>query len=371
MVRQDIDRRTVLTGAVGAVASALIGHARGVKADWIGARNDVFAACRREPDGSHAAILFEGDGRELFSVALPARGHDCAVRPGTREVVTFARRPGDFAVAFGGTRSQAFVFSAPAGRHFYGHGVFSPDGRLLYATENEIETGDGRIGLYDATDDYRSITSFATHGIGPHDLALVDDGRTLIVANGGIRTDPRFGRQPLNLAEMRPSIAFFQTASGDLIAHMALPSALHQVSLRHLAIAPDGLVAVAAQYMGPSDDRPELVYTLRKEGELEALHLPARTLAGLRNYVTSIAIDRQGRRLAISSAKGNRVVIIDLAERRLAGENTLADAAGLAPAAHGFLVTDGGGGLTMFSLGSGTRILATTGNWDNHARRIA
>ena len=35
------------------------------------------------------------------------------------------------------------------GRHFFGHGVFSPDGKLLYATENDFEAARGVIGVYD------------------------------------------------------------------------------------------------------------------------------------------------------------------------------------------------------------------------------
>ena len=46
------------------------------------------------------------------------------------------------------------------------------------------------IGVRDATDGYRQIGEFAAHGVEPHDIALLADGRTMVIANGGIRTHP-------------------------------------------------------------------------------------------------------------------------------------------------------------------------------------
>ena len=77
---------------------------------------------------------------------------NCIANPVTGECVAFARRPGNFAIAFGLSRKRrAIAFAAPVGRHFYGHGVFAKDGRVLYTTENDIETGAGVIGVWDAT----------------------------------------------------------------------------------------------------------------------------------------------------------------------------------------------------------------------------
>ena len=175
---------------------------------------ELFAAARRhspsKENASYSAALFTSAG-DLRSVALPGRGHDVAVRPqrlgGSAEVVAFARRPGRFAVAFStNSTRQPFHFFAKEDRHFYGHGVFSPNGKLLFTTENDFENGVGVIGIRDATDDYKQIGEFASFGIGPHDMALLDDGITLVVANGGLETSPETGRQILNLTEMEPSL---------------------------------------------------------------------------------------------------------------------------------------------------------------------
>src|SRR3546814_20493551 len=79
---------------------------------------------------------------------------------------------------------------APDGRHFYGHAVFDRAERLLYTTENDYEAGRGVIGVWDADAGYARAGELDAHGIGPHDLALGPDGRSLVIANGGLLTHP-------------------------------------------------------------------------------------------------------------------------------------------------------------------------------------
>ncbi len=110
------------------------------------------------------------------------------------------------------------LFTTPANRHFYGHGVFSRDGRLLYATEHDNETRAGLIGVYNATGGYKRIGEMPTYGIGPHEVILLSDGKTLAVANGGIETHIETGREKLNLSSMQPSLAFIDSTNGRLIS---------------------------------------------------------------------------------------------------------------------------------------------------------
>src|SRR6185312_463931 len=135
----------------------------------------------------------------------PARGHDLVQRPGTRECVVFARRPGTFAIAFSTDASAAPVeFQSKPDRHFFGHGSFSRDGRLLLTSENDFEAVRGVIGVRDATAGYRQIGEFDAAGMEPHDLCLLSDGRTLVIANGGLETHPLSERENLNVATMEP-----------------------------------------------------------------------------------------------------------------------------------------------------------------------
>ena len=84
----------------------------------------------------------------------------------------FARRPSNWAaVVDRGTGRVRLVVTTPPERHFFGHGVFSPDGRLLYATENRAgiddpDAGAGVLGIYDAGAGYRRVGERPTHGSG-------------------------------------------------------------------------------------------------------------------------------------------------------------------------------------------------------------
>ncbi len=172
-----INRRQFLQGGAGLLASggaslkatALAAAGSGSK-DYDDA---LFAAARREQSGGYSAALFTLHG-DVRAIPLPERGHDVAVRPGGSEVVVFARRPGRFAIAFtANAKVPPVEFFAAPNRHFYGHGVFSPDGRLLYTTENDYENGAGVIGVRDAGAGYRQIGEFTSMASGRGDAAGV------------------------------------------------------------------------------------------------------------------------------------------------------------------------------------------------------
>ncbi|HKZ95845.1 MAG TPA: DUF1513 domain-containing protein, partial [Hyphomicrobiaceae bacterium] len=242
-----IDRRRFLVGSALALASAKPVFAVD---DWRREAAVFVSACRR-PDGDYAIVLVTSDGRIVREIALSARGHDIAIHRASGRAVAFARRPGFFAVAFDleGKRAPR-LFAPEAGRHFFGHGAFSPDGRLLYTSEHDIETGAGLIGIYDAAGGFRREGEFLSHGVGPHEAILLADGRTLAVANGGIASDPASGREAIDLPAMEPSLAFIDAATGELRAKHELSSDLKLLSIRHLAAGARGEVWFGCQWQG-------------------------------------------------------------------------------------------------------------------------
>ena len=142
-----------------------------------------------------------------------------------------ARRPGKFALVIdlkdGGIVRR---IDAADGRRFCGHGQFTPDGDLLM-TENDYDAGHGVIGIYDYGKNYARRGEIATGGTGPHEMLLSGDGRTAIVANGGIETHPDYGRLKLNLATMQPNVALVDIADVRPTRTFRAPEALHQLSL--------------------------------------------------------------------------------------------------------------------------------------------
>src|SRR5262245_44677958 len=129
----EIERRAFLRCAA-AAALTLVGPTvpRAFAADG---QPRYLSACQL-PDGRYAVAEFDPSGLVLRTIPLPDRGHGFAVSADRTRAVAFARHPFTFAVAFTvGGGPEPVVFAAPAGRHFYGHGVFASEGRLLLATE--------------------------------------------------------------------------------------------------------------------------------------------------------------------------------------------------------------------------------------------
>ena len=367
-----IDRRAFLAGAGGFLASGLAPQA--APAERRVEVEPLFAAARRAADGSFSAAIFRSDGTDVNAVDLPARGHDVTVCPVTRTCVAFARRPGNFAVAFRRDRSWTPIrFTTPPDRHFYGHGVFSRDGRILFATENDFEAGRGRIGLYDATASFRRIGELDSHGVGPHDIALLKDGRTLVVANGGIETHPDVGggRTKLNLATMSPSLAYVDTITGELIERHELPEGLRKLSLRHLDVGAGGMVVIGGQLEGDLTSEAPLILRHRLGEAPKAVELAADLSPRLRGYISSVAVDASGEIAALTASRGGLVVFIDVATGRLLGQRSLVDVSGVAPSADGFLLTTGRGEIASGASPSHARITSSTHwQWDNHAAII-
>jgi hypothetical protein len=306
-------------------------------------RNELlFASTVQTKTGGYGAVLLGERGDLIASIDLPDRGHDITYSREAGRGVVFARQPGTFAVVFDPAGQAApITLTSPEGRHFYGHGVFSPDGKLLYATESDFEAAQGVIGVYDATGDYKRIAEFPTYGTGPHELLLMPDGKTLVIANGGIETHPDFGKAELNLETMDPSVAFVDAASGALIGQLRLEAGLHQLSIRHMAIDIRGRVWFGCQYKGAPSASPQLVGYATRDGEIQLVELPPDTLRDLRNYVGSVAVSADGETVAISSPEGNLLVAIDVAGGKPVLVETLRSGCGLAADNSGFVATSG------------------------------
>ena len=367
-----IDRRTTLRLLAGGIAGSILPAT--VRAEASAPDAPLYLSARAAAAGSYRVSGFSTDGVRVFDLPLPGRGHSFAVRQGGREAVHFARRPGRFALILDPKRGTVVrAVATPAGRHFYGHGVFGLNGRLLYATENDFEGERGVIGIYDAGSGYTRVGELPSHGIGPHEIGLLSDGETLVVANGGIATHPDLPRVKLNLPTMAPSLCFVDRRSGALRRELTLDPALRRLSIRHLAVGPDDTVAVAMQYEGPAQHRVPLLALQRGGGPLQLLHGPPNVIRTMKNYCGSVCFDPSGRTIAVSAPRGNLVTFWDVGTSCHLSSAKVSDGCGVAPSARPgeLLASSGLGGVVVVDARSGTtRPLAVggleTARWDNH-----
>ncbi|XDA98676.1 DUF1513 domain-containing protein [Sulfitobacter sp. LCG007] len=340
------------------------------KPGWAEAGNPSYISAAKMPGGAYRLFGLDSDGRPVFSVPLPGRGHAATAHPHRPETVAFARRPGTFAVILDcSTGGVTASLASPEGRHFMGHGVFSQDGRYLFTPENDYGAGRGVIGVWDAAKDYARAGEFPSAGIGPHDVALMPDGNVLVVANGGIDTHPDSGRAKLNLPTMKPNLAYLDL-SGGVLETVELAPELHHNSIRHLSLRADGLVAFAMQWEGDPDVVAPIL-GLHRRGETPSL-LSRETAEQSRmdGYGASVSFSGDGRSVAVSSSHGGLVHVYDAASGAFDWEFAAADVSGLSAQGEGLLATTGTGGIFMLGrnevLAGNREALA----WDNHIVRI-
>ena len=215
---------------------------------------------------------------EKFSQAsAPFRGHGLCQNPiQPEQVILFSRRPGTQGIRLNlGTEKIDSTFNSANDRHMQGHGCFSPDGQILYCAESEISSGKGKVTLRDSNT-LTLIGEFDSHGIGPHEIAMMPDGDTLVIANGGLLTHPDSGRTILNLESMRSSLTYINRHSGELISEHYLLEP--KASIRHIDVADDGSVAIALQVQRKAMDHNNLIplAAVHIAGEeIKMLHAPA------------------------------------------------------------------------------------------------
>ncbi|MEE4013030.1 DUF1513 domain-containing protein [Roseibium sp. FZY0029] len=332
----------------------------------------LFVSAYKLENGDYGVGVVDDLGQVLARITLPGRGHGVAISPDKTRFVAFARRPGTFAVVVRPFQDVApEVLTAEAGRHYYGHGCFSADGKLLYAVENDYATARGVLGVYDMSGrQVQRIGEIETHGIGPHDILLAPDGRTLVVANGGIMTHPDKGREKLNLDTMAPTVVFVDRETGDLLASHALDASLHQLSLRHMALDGQGRAWVGGQFEGPETDLPPLIGVFSKDEAPILTEIPTGIASGLQNYIGSVTANASGDVIATSAPRGGQTLFWNADTGAFLGAEAIADGCGVAPIDQGsFLISDGNGALSLVSdPAQPAEILARPPgiSWDNH-----
>ena len=112
-------------------------------------------------------------------------------------------------------------------------------------------------------------------GIEPHDLLFARGGSRLVVAIGGIARSADVKGPAINAGNIESAILEIDPNSGAVLRRHELSADRKSLSLRHLALAPDGeTIAFGMQDQDRSEVRP-LMGILRVGGGIE--FLPARS----------------------------------------------------------------------------------------------
>jgi len=333
----------------------------------------LLLSARDDADGQHYAVGYRLDGTQVFATRVAQRCHDIINHPEQPIALFVARRPGteSYLIDLRDGRLLQTIASQP-NRHFYGHAVIHKDGEWLYATENDTtDPGRGMLGVY-RFDGGQLVHSgeISTHGVGPHQVSWMPDGETLVVANGGIRTEAE-SRVEMNLDAMEPSLVLMKR-DGSLISKETLGQQMN--SVRHLAIAADGTVVACQQFMGDSHETAELLAIKRPGQPFEAFPVPEHQLQSMAQYTASVAVHSELRLVAMTAPRANRLFIWNLDDATVRLDAPMPDCAGVGAVADGFVVTSGQGRCRLYDCRkeelAGQPMNLPSGLWDNHLHLV-
>ncbi|WP_239078519.1 MULTISPECIES: DUF1513 domain-containing protein [Deefgea] len=252
-------------------------------------------------DGEAQGVFHSLANSTAPAITLPGRGHGIVPLPHELkgQAIIVSRRLGSWLAKVDWREGKLLqLIEAEFDRQFFGHALVTPDGKTLITTENDGETGQGVLGLY-STATLKRLGEIPSHGIGPHELIWLEQGKILAVANGGILTLPETGRRKLNVDAMHPTLSLLAWPSGELLNQYALSDPA--LSIRHLALAADGSLGIAlqAEYRDRTAHRNAPLLAVLRQGQLQLAAQPD----GLQGYAASIAA--VGNTFLISALKGN------------------------------------------------------------------
>ncbi|MEM9403090.1 MAG: DUF1513 domain-containing protein [Pseudomonadota bacterium] len=331
----------------------------------------LFLSAATDRQGQHYAAAVDADGVVPFRVPISFRGHDVIADPAADTAIVVARRPDVELVRFDLQNGAVLqTLRSEPGRHQYGHGLFTADGAYFLTTENDYDNARGVIVVRDA-ENMRVLGELDSYGIGPHELRWLADGKTLAVANGGIRTHPDTGRDKLNLDSMTPSLVEIDFASGQLLKKHVPETAF--TSIRHIDIVDGDRVVMGMQQENyDAVDQPLVAITDRAGAPL----LPGQPdddLRAMSQYVASVCVDPATKNAIATCPRGHQITFWNAGRGEFLGSFRLVDAAGVCvDRSRGeFVVSTGRGYLHRFDTASlqhlaEKRVRIRELRWDNH-----
>ncbi|MEL6504928.1 MAG: DUF1513 domain-containing protein [Pseudomonadota bacterium] len=309
-----LDRRSFLKNAalgLGITACSFGKSFASQRAHYVGVETDALDRSR--------LVYFSPTGASLGSTRLDFRAHGMAEN-GDRLIV-FPRRPGNrFAVVQTGELQVLSTVQAPANRHFFGHGAFTKDGNFLIVPENDMDTLQGAVAIYEIKPALRRMGTITLPGPGPHEVVRHPNSDVFFIALGGLETHPDYGRDPLNADSFQSQILRYDFHKGS-VEPLGLWPGTERVSLRHLAFDGLGRLYVGGQVPTLTKEAVPVLWLVTERGA-QALE----TGPDLANYVSSVAAD--GNRALISSKQSGTVLELNGADviqkSRLTGASALA-----------------------------------------------
>lgn len=226
-------------------------------------RNKHFArAVPKNYSGNYQMLTRLGMDGSLTQALFPVRGHDVDISPDGK-LGFFGSMERDNYICFDPETLDLISIGKPFAKGWIGggHGTYLQGGKLLAVSERapkvsysgKPEKHYGRITLRDP-ETLKVVESYSTHGISPHDICLLEDGRHLAIANYG-SVVPKKGKEygtPRQVVE--PSVTVIDLEDGKLVAKRTAEPG--NIELRHLTARDiDRIFAIQVKLGKPGEEQ--------------------------------------------------------------------------------------------------------------------
>lgn len=205
-------------------------------------------------------------------------------------------------------------------------------------------------------------------------MPFFPDGKTLVIANGGILTHPNSGRQELNLDTMVSSLTYLDSTTGKKLDNFRIPET--KASIRHLDDTRDGTVVFAMQMQRKAATHNNTVPlgALHKPGKaIQLLEQPETLIDQMNDYAGSVAISASMRTAGFTSPRGNIAAFWNIDSGELQGYHSLQDVCGIAVMEdqQSFILSNSFGQTRQLDAATlkenlANRTQRTDTHWDNH-----
>ena len=257
----------------------------------------------------HSFDVVDLDADAVKRIVVDFLPHGFTTKPGSPHIAAvFEKRGPGAALLDLSSMKKIGALRAKPNRHYYGHGVFSRGGDQLFVVETDMDTGAGLLSVRE-TSGYKEVEAFPTYGDRPHDCVPIDDGRVLVVTNGGGELG----------GKSEPCVTYVDVASRKLLEKVCFGDP--KINAGHIAIGRDGSLAVVS---APRDGLPAQTSSgginLRSgKRKPERMRGPDAVMAKVVGESLSVCIHDERGIVGVTNPMGGIVTFWNLKNKKLAG----------------------------------------------------
>lgn len=297
-----------------------------------------------DPKGVMRMLTRIGMDGSIRQTMLPVLAHDVEVAP-DRSIGVLCGFEADGHSAFDPDTLDMVGYAPSLGEGWRGggHAVYLDGGKTVIVSERApiqpakggLEHLYGRLTIRDP-ETLKITESYSTHGVDPHDIRLIENGKYIVAANYGSVVSAKTRQHTIPRSVAEASITVIEVASGKLVDKRK--TGARDTELRHLAAGSlDRIFAIQARF---GSDREEA----RQHADEDAAYDLDQTSEVGMNYASAATLKYDALRKTVTKmgdAKANRLMRHGLSIRY---DRRFDQAIASYPSSHQLMVFDGATG---------------------------